>query len=416
MGSGLMIVGCLWAGSVSASPQSDIDAIIDQFYNDPGHPQIPGMLVGVWEGDSAVTVTRRGYGNLDLNASGIPGPSPTAMEFSDQMRIASITKTFTVTRILQLAAEGSLSLDDPISKYDGMGAISLANLNVAPRFSESNPVTLRDLARMTSSLADYSNSPGMMAGLQNDITTSYTEAQLLDFARGLDYTPSTWTYSNTNTLLLGMIVEAVTGNPLGTELQNHIFDPAGLSASTYYPTTNTFTGDHAHGYGPDGEGIYEDFTDASPTIAAGAGGMISSFEDLKAWAQIVATGILTDGTSLYGPGGEAIQAERLAMVVADGPGPEYDLYGLGLGEIEEWLGHSGEFLGYQHIMMYDPETDRTVVIMINMAGFEDGSHIPTELFIDIADYYANIPEPSTLAFLALAGVALIVVRRRAKRA
>ena len=63
-------------------------------------------------------------------------------------------------------------------------------------------------------------------------------------------------------------------------------------------------------------------------------------------------------------------------------------------------------------MMYDPETDRTVVIMINMAGFEDGSHIPTELFIDIADYYANIPEPSTLAFLALAGMALIVVRRR----
>ncbi|MBC2593561.1 beta-lactamase family protein [Ruficoccus amylovorans] len=411
----LLVLTAFWGGSqAAASEQSDIEAIIDAHYDQPGRADIPGMVVGVWQGDTAVTVSARGYSDLDLDASGVPGSNPVAMQYSDQMRIASLTKTFTVTRILQLAAEGVIGLDDPISNYDGMGGISLAGLNTDPSFNASNPVTIRDLARMTSSLANYSASEGMMNGLINDISTSYTESQLIDFAKGMPATPATWTYSNTNTVLLGMIVEAVTGNSLGDELRTHVFDPVGLSADTYYPTDINFTGEHAHGYGPDGEGIYEDFTAANPTMAAGAGAMISTFDDLRQWIEAVATGILADGSSLYGdsPEAAAMQAERLLMVAADGAGPYYDEYGLGIGEIEEWLGHSGEFLGYQHIIMYDPETDRTVVIMINMAGFEDGEHVPTEMFIDIAKYYASVPEPSTIAFLALAGVGVLLLRRR----
>ncbi len=412
LGGGCLLLAGLFSGTLAASEQSDIEAIVEQYYTDPGHAQIPGMLVGVWDGDTAVSVTKRGYSDLDLNAGGSPGPGAVPMEFSDQMRIASVTKTFTVTRILQLAAAGSLSLDDPISKYDGMGGISLADLNIDPSFNAGNPITLRDLARMTSSLADYSSSPGMIAGLQNDLTTSYTEPQLLDFARGLPATPASWTYTNTNTLLLGMVVEAVTGNTLGEELQTHVFDPVGLSSGTYYPDDITFTGTHAHGYTPDGEDVYEDVTATNPSIAAGAGAMISTFDDLRIWAEVLATGMLENGNSLYGIGGEYIQAERLQMVAADGDGPYYDEYGLGIGEIEGWIGHSGEFLGYEHIIMVDPETGRLVVIMVNIGGYGDDPHLPTELFIKIADYYASVPEPSTFAFLGLAGVGALVVHRR----
>ncbi|MGE9292744.1 MAG: serine hydrolase domain-containing protein, partial [Puniceicoccales bacterium] len=365
---------------------------------------------------ASVYANSYGYGDLDLGASGMIGPNPVPMKYTDQMRIASLTKTFTVTRILQLAADGLISLDDPITAFDGVGGISLANLNYdTSAFGDMSQITVRDLARMTSSLADYSNSPGMIAGLQESLTTVYTESELLDFARGLPATPSTWTYSNTNTLLLGMIVEAVTGNTLGEELQSHVIEPAGLSSNTYYPTDISFTGDHAHGYADDGEEMFEDVTDTSPSIAAGAGAMISTFEDMQIWAEVLATGVLPDGTSLYGEGNEYMQALRLEMVAADGSGPEYDFYGLGIGEIEEWLGHSGEFLGYQHIIMVDPETGRMVVIMINTADLEEGAHLPTDLFRDIAQYYANVPEPSTWALIAATGVAVVLLKRRRRR-
>ena len=400
---------------LSASESSDIEAIVDSYYNGTYAGQIPGMTVGVWDDGSVVYRNTYGYSDLDLDSSGVPGPNPVAMQYTDQMRIASLTKTFTVTRILQLAAEGVIGLDDPITDYDGMQGIDLAQLNYdTGAYGSMSEITIRDLARMTSSLADYSSSPDMLAGLQNSLTTVYSQSELIEFAYGLDATPASWTYSNTNTVLLGMIVEAVTGNSLREELQTKVIEPAGLSPNTYYPADNTFTGDYAHGYAADGEEMFEDVSDTSPSIAAGAGGMISTFEDMQAWAEILATGVLPNGTSLYGEGNEYMQALRLEMVAADGSDPDYDFYGLGIGEIEDWLGHSGEFLGYQHIIMFDPETGRMVVVMINTANLGDGAHLPTDLFIEIADYYANIPEPSTFLLVGLAGVAVILWRRRAR--
>lgn len=401
-----------------------LDDLVDQHYPWAAEPG-PGMLVGVWEGESAVYQRQLGYRDLDLDPMGQVGAAPVAMSFASPMRIASITKSFTVTRVLQLAAAGEFAqgLDTPISAFEGMAmpggrpVFSTAGLLVDPlRFDAGNPVTLRHLAAMTSSYADYSATPEMQQGLNDDITTAYSPDQLVAFAVGKSPTTAPWHYSNTNTLLLGMIVEAVTGNDLGSELQTHLFTPAGLT-QTLYPATNAVSADFAHGYGsePDGSAFF-DLTEAHPSIAAGSGGMISDFDDLRRWAKVVATGELASGDSLYGPGDFSdLHAERLAMVDADGPGPHYDRYGLGIGEIEGWIGHTGEFLGYQHLMMYDAENDRTIVIMMNAAGFADGRHVPVDLFTDLAGYYA-IPEPTALLWIAAGGALLFRRGRRGSSA
>lgn len=427
--SALLGAALLFPSSIPlhATPQDDLEAIIAQHYPWAGSVG-PGLIVGVWEGDSVVSITTRGYADLDLPLTGegfpggLPGPNALLLEQADRMRIASLTKSFTVTRVLQLAAAGDLSLDDPLSKFAGLalpdsrGVLDISQLAVDPaRFASIGDVTLRDLARMTSTIADYSTSPQMIAAMESDLTTWHQPETLLSYANNLPPTLDPWMYSNTNTLLLGLIVEAVTGNALGEEIKTHVIDRAGLT-NTFYPTDNAIPGDHAHGYFPDDNGVFDDSTHVSPSIAAGGGAMISNFDDLSVWIEAIATGRLADGRSLYGDDPlydyDLLQLERLIMVDADGPGPHYDGYGLGIGELEQWVGHSGEFFGYLHMIMYDPATGRKVVIMLNASGLPNGEHLPIELFTDIAQYYAAIPEPQTMILLVSGAALLFAVRRR----
>lgn len=152
-------------------------------------------------------------------------------------RIGSLTKTFTVTGVLRLADQGKLGLDDPIGKYiDGVPL--------------GDKITLRQLAGMRSGPENYANSPAFQQALVADPYRNFTPQELLGyaFAEPTPFPPGdAYQYSNTNALLLGLVVEKLSRQSLPNYIKDHILTPLGMN-HTSFPTTNAFPQPHAQGY------------------------------------------------------------------------------------------------------------------------------------------------------------------------
>lgn len=318
---------------------------------------VPGAVAWVWTPAGSWV---EASGDADL-ATGTP------MATSDIFPIRSVTKSMVVTLILQLTAEGKLKLDDPLERF-------------VKGVPNSDRITVRQLANMTSGVADYSRNPGLGEVLSEDPEHVWTDEELLALA--LEQPPSfepgaRFEYSNTNTVLLGMIVEEVTGEPLGEALRTRIFEPLGME-HTSYPADGIVPEPHPVGYQLDEEGDPQPVS-VNLTALGPAGGVASTAEDLRRWGLALADG------SLITP---ELQRERLAGANEPGPDdPDYDAYALGIGTVDGWWGHTGEGLGFEVLVMSEPETGSTIVILMNLTGPEQ--HVPTELFREYTDILAD---------------------------
>ena len=212
--------------SSSTEPTTEIDAGIAQRLDAAIEQavkavKVPGAIVGVWGPEGRYI---RAFGVAD-KATGTP------MKTDFYSRIGSVTKTFTVTGVLQLADQGKLGLDDPIAKFvDGV--------------PDGDKITLRQLARMQSGLFNYTGTKPFQEALFADPRRHFTPAELLGwaFAEPSTFPPgSGFEYSNTNTVLLGLVVEKVGGQPLHDYIRDHISTPLGMS-DTIFPTDNAFPG------------------------------------------------------------------------------------------------------------------------------------------------------------------------------
>ena len=310
---------------------------------------IPGAIVGVWGPDGNYV---KAFGVAD-KTTGAP------METDFYHRIGSVTKTFTVTGVLQLVDEDKVALDDPISKY--VEGVPLGD-----------QITLRQLARMQSGLANYSANEDFQKALLSDPQAAFTPQQLLGyaFAQPATFPPGQgFEYSNTNTTLLGLVIEKVSGLPLPEYVTQKIVQPLKM-AGTSFPTTNAFPEPHAQGYTEqtldDKEAVA---TNWNPSWGWAAGAMISTLDDLHIWAPALATGTLLQ---------PATQAQRLETVNA--PGLASDVgYGLGIFDVAGWIGHNGSLPGYQTVCVYLPEQETTLAIMINTDVPYQGSEPSTAL-------------------------------------
>jgi CubicO group peptidase (beta-lactamase class C family) len=325
---------------------------------------VPGILAGVWIPGKEKLIIENGLGDIQTGAP---------IRSDDHVRIGSVTKSFTVTLILQLAEEGSLSLNDPVEKY-------LPGI-------ENGTATLAELANMKSGIFNYTEDSEFVTEFIVDFLRKWTNQELVDFANNNPpYFPpgEGWHYSNTNTVLLGMIVEQVAGRPLNEVMEEKILAPLGMS-ETQYPTGPDLPSPFAHGYGFD---PLEDISFTDPSSSAGSGAMISALEDLKKWGEALGAGTLLSPTT---------QAERIGSLepIVFSPCddsdpnrpkrdcPEYDRYGLGFGEISGWIGHTGEYVGYLTLVMYQPSSGSVVVILANVFGV--GEHVPTAIFREFAE-------------------------------
>ncbi|MFF3773422.1 serine hydrolase domain-containing protein [Streptomyces sp. NPDC002232] len=327
----------------------DVTARLDRAVRDVmDETGVPGVSVALSAPGKGTYI--RSFGVAD-KATGAP------MDPGLYMRIGSETKTFTVTALLELADQGKVGLDDPISKYvDGV--------------PNGDAITLRNLASMRSGLFNYSADEGFYKAFTSDPYRPFTPQQLLSysFKHPIQFQPGAeFDYCNTNLILLGLVVEKVSGTPLNEYIQENVVEPAGLS-HTVFPTDAAFPSPHAHGYTVQtASGKLEDATDWNPSWGWAAGAMISDLQDLRTWARVVATGtLLTPKT----------QAERLNVYPSGIPGAGY---GLGIFDVQGWIGHNGSLPGYESLTIYLPEAKATLVVLLNTDVLHDDNE-PSTLF------------------------------------
>ncbi|MFF0791521.1 serine hydrolase domain-containing protein [Streptomyces spiralis] len=301
---------------------------------------VPGVIVGLWTPDQGRYV--KSFGVADKSTG-------RRMSADLYMRIGSETKTFTVTALLRLVDRHEVSLDDTVGKYvDGVPG--------------GDKITLRELAGMRSGLFDYSDDEGFFKALTSDPQRSFSPRQLLAYAFGHPalFPPGRkFDYSNTNLILLGLVMEKVSGRPLADYIRTAVLQPAGLD-HTFFPSGAGFPRPHAHGYTMQtATGQVQDAADWNPSWGWAAGAMISDLDDLRVWARTVATGLLPDGRILISP---ATQEQRLTTPPSAIPGAGY---GLGIFDVHGWLGHNGSLPGYESLTVYLPSTRTTLVVLLN---------------------------------------------------
>lgn len=276
--------------------------------------------------------------------------SATPSDFAGHYPIRSVTKSYTVTLILQMVRDKLITLDDRLETF-------------IPGIPNGASITIAQLAGMTSGIADYSSSPAFIAVLSADIGRAFTEDELVAYAIPLSprFTPGTqYEYSNTNTVLLGMIVRQRLGMTLAQALQARIFAPLGLTGTTY-PYVAALPVPHPTPYDVDFDtGVSDALPFLNPTSLAGAGAMVSTLDDMQTWAAALGDGRLV---------GAALQVERVEQSSVVTNGPTYDRYGLGIGILRGWWGHTGSGVGFQLATFYDPRSTATIAVMVNASPF-----------------------------------------------
>ena len=341
----LVTAGCAQSAALSVddTPDEQLQQLLDQWRE---RADVPAVTLAVDGPGHRRFVAASGTEERD-------GDTPATAEA--QFRVASTTKLFVATVVLQLAEEGRLDLDAPVSGY-------------VPGFRHARGVTIRQLLNHTSGIPDYTRTEHFHEGLLADRDRAWSTDELLglvadvrrDFAPGTDYL-----YSNTGYLLLGRVVDTVTGSTWAGEVRRRILDPLQLQ-HTYVAGAEPVPGGVLPGYiDVDSDGDVENVETGDPwpaleTAEGPAGAIVSTAGDLAAFADALFHG------RLLRPG-------SLEQMVAEGPHhPRNANYGLGV-EISRpdyrltvW-GHGGFTIGFKSALWYVPQQDVVVVVLANDA-------------------------------------------------
>ena len=252
----LTITGAISASAQQVTPidAAQIDSIIRQQLADK---KIIGVSVGIMQNGRVVFA--RGYGVANLKTSAPVTPST-------MFAIGSVTKQFTCSSLLMLQEQHKLSVNDPVAKY-------------FPRLTRAKDITLKDLGGHLSGYRDYYP----LDYVDREMATAQpADTIIMRYAtRPLDFEPrSHYSYSNTGYLILGRVIETVSGQPIGRFFQSHIFTPLKMTHTAYEQAPN---GNLASGYTSFG---LSDPIDAVPEAkgwAGAAGAIWSTPTDLLTW-------------------------------------------------------------------------------------------------------------------------------------
>ncbi|MBW5420083.1 serine hydrolase [Streptomyces sp. BG9H] len=233
----------------------------------------------------AVAYARRGERESRLAAGLADTASGERARPHQRFRIASNTKSFVSTVLLQLEGEGRLSLDDSVEKW--LPGVVQGNGNAG------RAITIRQLLNHTSGIYDPTTGPEFFAPYleRHEWDHVYTPRQVI--ARAVRHKPlfapgGGWSYSNTNYLLAGLVIEAVTRHSAPSEIHRRILVPLGLKDTSFPVTDPAIHGPHLHGYDLAGR----DVTRFSPSYDWTAGAMISTVDDLARFHRALFTGKL----------------------------------------------------------------------------------------------------------------------------
>jgi D-alanyl-D-alanine carboxypeptidase len=316
--------------------------------------RIPGAMVSVTGPRGSYT---KSYGVGEL-ASGAP------IRLDDHIRIASITKTYTATAVLQQVDRGRLKLSDTIDGW-------------VKRIPNGGKITIRQLLAMRSGLADYTSDPAFTDVVNANPRAPFGPRDVLRILRRSkpQLAPGKRTvYTDANYVLLGIILEKVTGRSVESLIERGIARPLGLR-ETSFPTGQSLPSPFAHGYyaGDDGQGEIRDYTLINPGLAWTAGGMVSTLADLRTWSKALATGKLLS---------KRMHAARMRFGEIPNQGGPSLGYGLGIMHIGDWVGHDGAIFGYSSVTMYLPRVGARIAVAANLSS--NFSAAAVQMFAPIA--------------------------------
>lgn len=299
-----------------------------------------------------------------------------AFDEHTRFNIGSITKQFTATAVLLLRDDGKLNTEDRISQV-------LSAENLPKQWAD---ITVRQLLSHTSGLKDYSGFAS------HEMAREHKPSELLAFVKNapLSFKPGdAFEYSNTNYLLLGLLVQKVAGMPYCQFLHQRIFTPLGMRETQCLEEQGALD-HHAIGYTPDDPGQGKPLAanppvaELAPSFFFGAGNLVSTGDDLVRWTTALHHGKVLSARSY----------REMTTPVRNGYG-----YGLQIGTLRGHmrLDHSGSVPGFYSELEYFPATDNTVVILSNQNAlikgqFTPGTHeIDSELMTLAADPTASVP-------------------------
>lgn len=274
-----------------------------------------------------------------------------AMDGSYTFRIGSNTKTMTVTVLLQLVDEGKIALNDKLSTY-------------YPEYPQSDKITIAMLMDMKSGIFNYSEDMDVfMNSIISNPTRVWQPQELIDlgFSHEFYFDPGTdWHYSNTNTFIIGQLIEKLTGNSLETEINNRIFQPLSLNNTGFLTSGVALPGIHGRGYETRNSNPNVDATEYYDLSWAWAAGSAYSTprEAQKYVERLVAGGYLSD----------SLQQKRLTENFYSRPDLWFGKISYGLGLMRcgrSFFGHGGNLAGFSSIMFHSNEKDCTVILYFN---------------------------------------------------
>jgi CubicO group peptidase (beta-lactamase class C family) len=289
----------------------------------------------VARGDEVLLSKGYGFANLEWSIPNTP---------TTKFRLGSITKQFTAAAILKLAEQGQLALEDPVKKHYPNAPASW------------DAITVFQLLTHTSGIPNVTSAPDFAQWKMHPSTPEQTLAHVRD--KSLEFTPGArMSYSNSNYVLLGLLVERLSGKSYAEYLRASIFEPLGMNDSGY-DVSAVILPQRASGYtaGARANAPYTDMT-----VPHGAGGLYSTTEDLLRWTQ-----------GLFG--GRLLEAESLEKMIT----PHQSDYAFGVivnaAGGRRSVSHGGGIEGFNTLLAYYPESKVTIAVLGNVNG-----QAPTQL-------------------------------------
>jgi CubicO group peptidase (beta-lactamase class C family) len=327
------------AAAQVAVPIAQVDRVFARW-----NTSTPGCAVGV--SVAGKPVLTRAYGIADLE-HGVPNTAETIFEGG------SIAKQFTAAAVLLLARDGKLSLDDEVRKY----------IPELPDYG--TPLTIRHMLTHTSGLRDWGSVAGIGGWPRGQ--RAHTQAHVLDIVsrqRALNFTPGTrYSYTNTGYNLAAIIVSRVSGMPFAEFTKRRIFEPLGMTRSSWRDDFARIVKGRAIAYSPQGDGYRQEMPFEN---AHGNGGVLTTVGDLLKWTANFATPKVGDEAFVS----QQIEPGRFT----DGRAHGYAM-GLQVGSFRgvREISHGGATAGYRTQLSLYPDQGVTVAVLCNVANANPGA-------------------------------------------
>ena len=332
--------------SISCQPQSPIEVKMQKTLDE-------GIRKFSVKGVSASVI----FPN-DKTWTGVSGFSHDSVSIKPDMlfAIGSITKNMVAALVLKLVEEKALSLEDPISKW------------LPPYPHVDSTVTIRQLLNHTSGIYMFWENDNIWNDLKKDRKKVWTPDEILSYIKQPYFTPGDgFRYSNTNYLLLAMIIKKATGSNLSTEFTNRFWKPLDIK-NAFLAIDQVIPENQAHVFVDNfnNDGSFQDLTflprASHDSITYGSAGLFMAAEDLARWCQYLFEGKIVSRQSL---------AEMLKFIDT-GRVANMSAYGLGVQQFtrkisngKKAIGHAGGNIGTVAYMVYLPKYHTSIVVMTN---------------------------------------------------